>query len=217
MTERSIREMICEVGRRLYSRGLVAATEGNISYRLAANEILCTPCMLCKGFLRCEDLCMVDLEGNQLSGDRPRTSEIRLHLAIYKHRPEINAVVHSHPPHATAFAITRTPIPTGIHPEFEYFLGPVPLTPYATPGTAEFAETIVPFLDRTNTLLLASHGTVSFAADLMHALYLTEILDAYCRLLLLAKPLGPPAKLTEQQVAELLALKRTAGYDDSRL
>jgi L-fuculose-phosphate aldolase len=217
MGERELREAVCDAGRRLHERGFVAAWDGNISHRLPDGSFLCTPTLCPKGRLKPDELCTVDAASRQLYGPRPRTSEILLHLAIYRHRPDVQAVVHAHPPHATAFAITGEPIPDAVLPEVEYFLGPVSTVPYETPGTTKFADSVAPYLDRTNTLVLANHGTVSFAATLELALGFTEILDAYCRILLLARPLGSYRRLTEAQVGELLELKRRAGYVDPRL
>jgi L-fuculose-phosphate aldolase len=216
MGERELREAVCDIGRRLHERGFVAAWDGNISHRLPDGSFLCTPTLCPKGRLKPDELCVVDADGRQLCGPRARTSEILLHLVIYRERPDVQAVVHAHPPHATAFAITGTPVPNGVMPEVEYFLGVVPTVPYETPGTAKFAESVVPYLDRTNTLVLANHGTVSYAATLERAWGYTEILDAVCRILLLARPLGEPRRLTEAQVADLLALKQRAGYEDPR-
>jgi L-fuculose-phosphate aldolase len=217
MGERELREVVCDIGRRLHERGFVAAWDGNISHRLPDGSFLCTPTLCPKGRLKPDELCTVDAHGRQLCGPRARTSEILLHLAIYRHRPDVQAIVHAHPPHATAFAISGESIPGAVLPEVEYFLGPVPTVPYETPGTATFADSVVPYLDRSNTLVLANHGTVSFAATLEQALGFTEILDAYCRILLLARPFGTPRWLTDAQVAELLEFKRRAGYADPRL
>jgi L-fuculose-phosphate aldolase len=217
MGERELRDAVCDIGRRLHERGFVAAWDGNISHRLPDGTFLCTPTMCPKGRLRPDELCTVDAEGRQLGGPRARTSEILLHLAIYRQRTDVQAVVHAHPPHATAFAITGEPVPNGVLPEVEYFLGIVPTVPYQTPGTAKFAESVVPYLDRTNTLVLANHGTVSFAPTLELAWGCTEILDAFCRILLLARPLGGTRRLSEEQVAEVLALKQRVGYPDPRL
>ncbi len=172
--------------------------------------------MLSKGDLRPDDLCIVDLTGRQLAGGRSRTSEILLHLAIYRSRPDVSAVVHAHPPHATAFAVTGTPIPNGILAEVEVFLGVVPSVAYCLPGTAEFAESIVPWLRGTNTILLKNHGAVAFGESLDRAYGQMEILDAYCQILILARALGPPRELAAEQIAELLALKRRLGFDDAR-
>lgn len=215
--DRKLKEQICEIGRRIYNRGFAAANDGNISIRVGENEVLCTPTMICKGFMTPEDLCAVDMQGNQIAGKRKRTSEILLHLAIMKHRPDVKAVVHCHPPHATAFAVAREPIPQCILPEIEVFMGEVPIAPYETPGGQKFAETVVPFLKNgTNTIILTNHGTVSFGAHLEEAYWKTEILDAYCRILLLSKQLGRVHYLDEQKSVELLDLKKRLGFDDPR-
>ena len=187
---RSLKEEICEIGRRVYDKGFAAANDGNISIRVGENEVLCSPTMICKGFMEPEDICAVDMEGNQIAGRRRRTSEVLLHLTIMKHRPDVKAVVHCHPPHATAFAVAGEPIPQCVLPEVEVFMGEVPLAPYETPGGQDFADTVIPFLKGSSTIILASHGTVSFGKDLVDAYWKTEILDSYCRILLLAKQLG---------------------------
>ena len=157
-----VKQEICEIGDRLYKKGFAAANDGNISYRMSEKEVVCTPTMVSKGFLKPDDLCVVDMEGNQLSGRRKRTSEIMLHLAIMKERTDVKSVVHCHPPHATAFGVAREPIPQCVLPEVEIFLGDVPITQYATPGGKEFADTILPFVRKSNVIILANHGTVSF-------------------------------------------------------
>lgn len=211
------RETICEVGRRLYNRGFAAANDGNISIRLAEDRVLCTPTGVSKGFLKPDDLCIVDLEGNQVAGVKKRTSEILLHLAIFKERPDIKGVLHCHPPHATAFAIAREPIPKCVLPEVEVFLGEVPIADYETPGTQRFAETILPFVHDSNTIILANHGTVAFHPELMTAYFNTEIIDAYCRMLILARQLGPIHYMSEKHVSELMQFKKRLGIPDPRL
>src|SRR5688572_3519947 len=212
-----IKQDICEIGRRLYNKGFAAANDGNISIRVGENEVLCSPTMICKGFMTPDDICAVDLDGKQIGGTRKRTSEILLHLTIMKHRPDVKAVVHCHPPHATAFAVAREPIPQCVLPEIEVFMGEVPLAPYETPGGNAFANTVVPFLNKTNTIILTNHGTVSFGATLEEAYWKTEILDAYCRILILTKQLGGQVNyLNEQKSRELLDLKKKLGFDDPR-
>lgn len=215
--EQKIKEQICEIGRRVYAKGFAAANDGNISFRIADNEVLCSPTMICKGYMTPDDICTVDLDGNQLAGKRKRTSEILLHLAIMKARPEIKAVVHCHPPHATAFAVAREPIPQCVLPEVEVFLGEIPFAPYETPGGHAFANTVLPFLKPgTNVMMLANHGTVSFGQELEQAFWRTEIVDAYCRILILAKQLGGVTYLNEQKSRELLDLKKKLGFEDPR-
>jgi L-fuculose-phosphate aldolase len=215
-SEYQLKEQMCEVGRRVYQKGFAAANDGNISYRLNDREILCTPTMVSKGFMKPADLCKVDYEGKQLAGTRKRSSEILLHLAVYKNRPDVKAVVHCHPPHATAFAVARQPVPQCVLPEVEVFLGEVPTAIYETPGTQKFAETIVPHLKSSNTIILANHGTVTFGPDLEKAYWNSEIIDAYCKILILAKQLGNVNYFSQQQTKELLDLKKRLGYDDVR-
>src|SRR6266403_286431 len=161
VNEFKLKEQICDIGRRLYAKGFAAANDGNITVRLNDRELLCTPTMVSKGFMKPEDICKVDYDGKQLAGTRKRSSEVLLHLAVYKARPDINGVVHCHPPHATAFAVAREPIPSCILPEVEVFLGVVPTAEYETPGGRDFAATIRPFVGRATTVVLSNHGTVS--------------------------------------------------------
>jgi len=211
-----IKQDICEIGRRLYDKGFVAANDGNITCRISENEVLCTPTMHSKGFLKPEDISIVDMTGKQLSGNKKRSSEALLHLEIYKARPELKSVVHCHPPHATAFAVAREPIPQCILPEVEVFLGDVPITKYETPGGKAFAETILPFVHKTNVIILANHGTVSFGENVERAFWWTEILDSYCRILLLAKQVGRITFFDEKKERELLELKDKWGFSDPR-
>jgi L-fuculose-phosphate aldolase len=214
--EFKLKEQICEIGRRVYAKGFAAANDGNISIRLNDREVLCTPTMVSKGFLKPDDLCVVDYEGKQLRGTKKRSSEILLHLSVYKHNPAVHAVVHCHPPHATAFAVAQEPIPKCVLPEVEVFLGEVPIAIYETPGTQKFADTIIPFVQKCNTIILANHGTVTFGPDLEKAYWNSEIIDAYCRILILSRQLGRVNYFTDQQTRELLDLKKRLGYDDPR-
>jgi L-fuculose-phosphate aldolase len=211
-----LKQEICEIGQRLYQRGFAAANDGNISYRIDENRVLCTPTMISKGFMKPDDLCLVDMSGKQISGARKRTSEVMLHLAIMKEREEVRSVVHCHPPHATAFGVAREPIPQCVLPEVEVFLGDVPITRYETPGGQDFADTILPFVKKTNVIILANHGTVSYGETVERAYWWTEILDAYCRILMLAKGLGNVNYFTEPEARELLELKKKWGFADPR-
>ncbi|MFN3194144.1 MAG: class II aldolase/adducin family protein [Aureliella sp.] len=212
-----IKQDICEIGRRIYNKGFAAANDGNITVRISDNEVLCTPTMHSKGFLKPDDISTIDMTGKQIAGRKKRSSEALLHLEIYKQRPEIKSVVHCHPPHATAFAIAREPIPQCVLPEVEVFLGDVPITKYETPGGQAFADTIIPFVEKSNVIILANHGTVSFGEDVEKAYWWTEILDAYCRMLMLARQLGKVNYLDQQKSVELLELKDKWGFTDPRL
>src|SRR5271170_2626157 len=217
MNEWKYREQMCEIGRRIYNKGFAAANDGNISLRLSEDRVLCSPTRVSKGFMKPDDLCIVDLDGKQVSGKRKRSSEILLHLTIMKARPDVKSVVHCHPPHATAFAVAREPIPKCVLPEIEVFLGEVAISPYETPGGQSFADTVLPYVKDTETILLANHGTVTYGSDLEDAYFKTEIIDAYCRILLLAKQLGRVNYYTDQKAAELSRLKPKLGIPDPRL
>ena len=209
---RSLKHAVCDIGRRAYQRQLVAAHEGNFSVRIDDQYLLCTPTQVCKGMMQPEDLAVVDMQGTWVSGPRPPTSEIRLHTTILRHCPEVNAVVHTHPPHATAFGVAGQPIPQGVLPELDGLLGEVPIAPYALPGTQEFADTVLPFVQTANTVVLAHHGVVSFAESLERAYWLTESLDACCRTLLLARQWGEWPRLTREQIQQL---RRSSATSDS--
>src|SRR5258708_10296376 len=159
----ALRAEIIAVGRKLWQRQYVDGNGGNISARLGQKYLLCTPTMMSKGDLVPADICLSDLDGKILAGDRMRTSEILLHLEIYKANPLARAVVHCHPPHATAFSMTGTAPPNGYIAEYEFFIGLAAVAPYETPGTQAFADTVLPFVHDHNTILLANHGVVCWS------------------------------------------------------
>jgi len=208
---------IVSAGRKLWRRQYVDGNGGNISYRLSESAVLCTPTLVSKADLTPADLCLVDLEGNQLFGARPRTSEILMHLEIYKAVPEARAVLHCHPPHATAYAITGRVPPTCVIPECEVFVGKVALAPYETPGTQKFAETVLPFVKQHNTILLANHGIVCWADTVTHAEWYAEVVETYCHTLMLAAQLGAPiTTIPPEKAADLMAFKKRLGLPDAR-
>lgn len=217
MSEWKLREQMCEIGRRVYAKGFAAANDGNISYRLSDDRVLCTPTRVSKGFMKPDDLCVVDMEGKQVSGKRKRSSEILLHLTIMGARPDVRSCVHCHPPHATAFAVAHEPIPKCTMPEFEVFLGEVAMSRYETPGGQGFADTVLPYVKDTDTIILANHGTITYGSDLEDAYFKTEIIDAYCRILILAKQIGRVNYYDDEKAAELIRLKPKLGIPDARL
>jgi L-fuculose-phosphate aldolase len=190
---------------------------GNISARLGSRYVLCTPTLLSKGDMEPADICLSDLDGNILAGDRARTSELPLHLGIYKANPRARAVVHCHPPYATAFAVTGTAPPSGLITEYEIFIGQPAVAPYETPGTQAFADTVLPFVQEHNTILLKNHGVVCWSDTVTRAEHLTEILDGCCKTYLIAKKIGEPLNfIPENKILEILALKRRMGLPDAR-
>ncbi len=214
----NLRAEMIRVGRKLWQRQYVDGNGGNISVRLGAKFVLCTPTMLSKGDLEPADICLSDLDGNILAGDRLRTSEFQLHLEIYRANPRAKAVVHCHPPYGTAFAITGSAPPVGYVSEYEFFVGPAAVAPYETPGTKAFAETVIPFVQNHNTILLSNHGVVCWADTVTHAEWLVEVLDTYCKTILIAEQTGRPLKkIAEEKLQELLLMKRRMGLPDERL
>jgi len=217
MNEWKLREEICRIGRRVWEKNFVAANDGNLSLRLGKDRFLCTPTLVSKGFMKPADIALVDGSGRQVSGAKPRTSEIKLHLEIYRELDEVNAVVHAHPPHATAFAIAGVELPSCILPEVEIFIGQVPIAEYDTPGSKDFAETILPHLRKhANTILLANHGAVSCGRSLEEAYFHLETLDQYCRILLLTRQIGKVQQLPPEKMQDLLEIKESLGIGDSR-
>lgn len=212
-----VKKEICAVGRKLWLRQFVDGNGGNISFRIGPNEVICTPTLVSKYDLTPDDLSLVDMDGVQIAGKRPRTSEIFMHLEIYKNVPAAKSVVHCHPPHATAYAITGKVPPNNVIPEFEVFVGKVAISPYKTPGTPEFAQTVIPFVRDHNTVLLANHGIVCWADTVTHAEWYAEVLDTYCWTLMNAVQLGVPLSyISEQHSTDLLNIKKKLGLPDAR-
>ena len=218
ISEWEMKRQICEIGRRIYEKGFAAANDGNISVRMPGGHYLCTPTGVSKGFLKPSDIATVDDQGKQIDGNKPRTSEILLHLEIFHELDWVNSVVHAHPPHATAFAVAGIDVPSCILPEVEIFIGQVPLADYDTPGSKDFAETILPHLrQKANTILLANHGAVACDSTLEQAYFHLETLDMYCRILLLSKEIGNVRQLGPEKMQDLLNIKKTMGIADSRM
>lgn len=217
MTEWQLRELMCEIGRRVWQRGYVAANDGNFSCRLGDGRVLATPTMISKGFMQPSDLVTVDLEGRQLSGERRVTSELKMHLHCYRSRPDVRACVHAHPPNATAFAIVQDPVPKCIMPEAEVNLGEIPIVPYATPGTEAFAQALDEHLPDFNVFLLASHGVLALGADLLEAYHRLETADHYCRILINVRALGQATRISPEAMESLFEIKRRMGLHDRRI
>jgi L-fuculose-phosphate aldolase len=215
----ALKQKICEIGQRLWQRAYVDGNGGNIAIRVADDLALCTPTLISKGFMKPEDMCLVDLEGNQKAGIKKRTSEILMHLQIMKAQPKAKATVHCHPPYATGFAVAGVEPPSCMIPEIEVFIGKVPIAPYRTPGTPEMGHLVAELVDKHNTVLMANHGVVSWSHnDVEDAYFKMEILEAYCRTVLVAAQLGQPMKtFSPSQLQDLLKIKQTLGIPDPRI
>ncbi|MFR8088639.1 MAG: class II aldolase/adducin family protein [Lachnospirales bacterium] len=211
--EYEIKKQILDVGRRIYNRGMVAANDGNISVKLNDNEFLCTPTGVSKGFMTMDMICKVDAEGKVISANGPYrpSSEIKMHMRVYKLRPDVKSVVHAHPVYATAFAIAGIPLTQPIMPEAVISLGCVPIAPYGTPSTMEIPDAVEPYLEHFDAVLLENHGALSFGDSLMNAYFKMESLEFYAKLLMFAKQLGGPKELSDAQVQRLYEIRKKLG------
>lgn len=203
-----VRQSVIIAGQRLEAHGLIAGTDGNISVRLGPNRILATPNGLAKGRLAPDDLVVVDLEGQKTDGKRNPTSEIAMHLTVYRRRPDVNACVHAHPPFATAFAVTGLPLPSDILPEVVLFVGPIPLTIYAPPGTEAVSQSLLPHIDSHNAFLLRNHGLLTVGRSLDEAYNRHETVEHYAHILWLARQLGDWHSIPPEDLARLTRLRQ---------
>lgn len=212
-----LKQQICEVGRRLWQRAYVDGNGGNIAIRVGEDIAICTPTLVSKGFMKPEDMCLVDFEGNQLCGVKKRTSEILMHLQIMQRQPRAVATVHCHPPYSTAFAVAGMTPPPCMIPEYEVFAS-VAVAPYRTPGTPEMGKLVADLVDQHNTILMANHGVVAWSHNNVEDAYFKmEILEAYCHTVLIASQLGTtPKHMTTPQLQDLLKIKQSLGIPDPR-
>lgn len=211
MDESKARKLIIEVGKLLYERSYVVSSDGNVSIRLDENTILATPTMTCKGRMTEDGLALTDLNGKALN-DKKASSELAMHLLIYKMRPDINAVCHAHPPHGTAFAVAGLAIEAPILSEVILTLGCVPLASYGTPSTSELTDGMKPFVEHHNALLMANHGAVAYGEDLWQAFDRLETLEHTAKIAILAKSLGGANDLPKDAISKLINIREKAGY-----
>lgn len=193
--------------RRLWQRGLIAGQDGNVSVRYHPGRLLVTPRGLLKSELTVEDIVEVDLEGRHVGGSRTASTELDLHLRVYRRRPDCGAVVHAHPPTATAFAVVGEGIPGNVLPEVAVLMGDVPLVPYATTGTPALGDAVEPSLESAHAVLLANHGAVTWGGTLAAARIRMETLEHAARILAAARRLGPITQLTPEQMTDLERLR----------
>ncbi len=213
VSEYEIKKQICEIGQRIYNKGMVAANDGNISVKISDNEFLCTPTGVSKGFMTPEFICKVDKNGNVIQANKgfKPSSEIKMHMRVYKERPDVQSVVHAHPLYATSFAIAGIPLTEPIMPEAVISLGCVPIAEYGTPSTEEIPDAVSKYLQYYDAVLLENHGALSYSDSLINAYYKMESLEFYAQLLYQSKVLGGPKRLSEAQVQRLYEIRRQFG------
>lgn len=210
-TESQLRADIVEVGRRLYDRRYTAANDGNISVRLGSDRLLMTPKGVCKGFMSPEMMCITDLNGRKLQGDRDPSSEMLMHLEVYRQRPDVQAVVHAHPPTATGFAVAGIPLDRAVLAEVLTTLGSIPIAEYATPSTQELPEAVRKYIRAHDGMLLANHGALTVGSDLFSAYYKMETIEHFATISLVARLLGRENLIAREEVLRLQELRGSYG------
>lgn len=207
----TLKREIVEVGKRVYQRGYVASNDGNISARLDDTRIVITPTGVSKGFMTPEDLIVVDMDGKVVSGTKKPSSEMFMHISVYKHRPDINSVCHAHPPYATGFAVAGIPLDKCILPEVIIVLGGIPIVEYGTPGTSEFFKPVLKIIDKYDAFLLANHGALTIGKDVVNAYHKMETLEHFAHIAFVAQQLGHMNVLNPEQVRKLTDLREKFG------
>ena len=204
-SEYAIKQQICEIGKRIYDRGMVANNDGNISVKIGPDEFLCTPTGVSKGFMTPEFICKVDAKGNVIQANKgfKPSSEIKMHMRVYEKRPDVGAVVHAHPTFATSFAIAGIPLTQPIMPEAVISLGCVPIAEYGTPSTMEIPDNLEKYLPYFDAVLLENHGALSWSTDLLAAYHKMESLEFYAELLYKSKMLGGPKEFDKENIKKL--------------
>ncbi|KAF0096050.1 MAG: class II aldolase/adducin family protein [Puniceicoccaceae bacterium 5H] len=213
----AIKRRMVDIGRRMWERDYTDGNGGNLTVRVGDNLVLCTPTLISKGFMAVEDMCLVDMDGNQLAGKLKRTSECMTHLGIMKRQPKAKACCHAHPPHATAFAVAKVRPPSCLIPEAEVFLGQIGMAPYQTPGSPANADAVGEAAIDNMAVLMENHGVICWGKDIEDAYWKMENTDAYCRTIWVASQLGKElTPISGTQARELIALRQSLGMEDKR-
>src|SRR3954470_22611650 len=215
MEESQARKLICEIGKLLYDRSYVVSSDGNVSIRLDEDTVLATPTMMCKGRMTEDCLALTDMDGKPKS-DQRASSELAMHLLIYRERPDVKAVCHAHPPHGSAFAVAGLAIDQPILSEVILTLGCVPLAEYGTPSTDELTDAMLPLVKHHNALLMANHGAVAYGENLWQAFDRLETLEHTAKIAILARALGGSRNLSPDSIEKLIDIRERAGYLDER-
>lgn len=207
----TLKRELVEVGRRVYQRGYVASNDGNISARLDDKRVVITPTGVSKGFMTPEDLIVVDMEGKVVAGTKKPSSELFMHLSVYKYRKDVMSVCHAHPPYATGFAVAGIPLDKCILPEVIIVLGGIPIVEYGTPGTPEFFKPVLKIIDHYDAFLLANHGALTIGKDVVNAYHKMETLEHFAHIAFVAQQLGHMNVLNTEQVRKLTDLRTKFG------
>ena len=210
-TEQQLRQQMVQIGRWMFDRGWIAACDGNLSARMSDGRILVTPAGACKGLLQESDPVICDLDGNKLAGEGRPTTELNMHLTIYRARPDVAAVVHAHPPTCTGFASAGRELNLGLLPEVIVGLGSVPLAPYGTPGTPALGDSLLPFAGCYDVVLLANHGAVAWGTELLQAFFRLDKAEHFARVTLVAELLGGARALPRSEIETLFAARQRYG------
>jgi L-fuculose-phosphate aldolase len=213
----ALKERICHIGQRIWNKGYVDGNGGNITVRVGDNLVLCTPTLISKGFMTPDDICMVDLDGNQVAGTRPRTSEVNTHLGIMKNEPKAKSCVHAHPVYATAFAVAGVTPPSCLIPEPEVFLGEIGFASYQTPGSPENALEVGRLAKKHQSILMQNHGVICWGKDVEDAYWKMENTDAFCQTVSITMQIGGPKQYGPDKLKELILLRKKLGMPDHRL
>lgn len=224
LNEQAIKEEICEIGKRIYMNGFVAANDGNITVKVDENVFFATPTGVSKGYMTPDMIIKVDAEGNILEGNLRPSSELKMHLRVYRERSDIRSVVHAHPPTATGFAIAGIPLDKYIMPEAVIYLGTVPIVDYGTPSTDEIPNALSKYLQSYDAFLLENHGSLTIGNSLMNAYFKLETLEFFAKISLTARQLGGEKELNDQQMVKLMQVREAfkiegkhPGYDKEAL
>jgi len=209
--EYRIRKEIVEVCRHIYEKGFVAANDGNVSVLLEDGRVLITPTGVSKGFINPEDLAVVNLDGEVLSEEHRPSSELPMHLYIYKNRPDVRAVVHAHPLYSTGFAVAGIPLDKNVLAEVVLTLGAVPLVEYGTPSTDELPTAMGEYIRRADAFLLANHGVVTIGRNLLETFWKLERVEHFAQISFIARLLGGERLLSREEVEKLTQLRRKLG------
>ena len=211
--ESALRADMVEVGRRAYAREMTDGNAGNLSVRLGSDRLLMTPKSVCKGFMTPDMMCITDLDGRKLQGDRDPSTEMLMHLEVYRQRPDVQAVVHAHPPTATGFAVAGIPLDRAVLAEVLTTLGSIPIAEYATPSTAELPEAVRKYIKAHDGMLLANHGALTVGPDLMVAYYKMETIEHFAKVSLVARTLGRENLIAREEVDRLQGLRGMYGIN----